>query len=75
MILPFDTIPFIETLEAVSGNASLIMMGLPGNYIENQKRKLFKLDKFFFTKEIKKYDNLPPTLFVRSARHIKLTED
>ncbi len=75
MILPFDETPFTETLEEISGNASLIMMGLPGNYIEKQKRPLFKLNEFFFTKEIKRYDNLPPTLFVRSARHIKLTED
>ncbi len=75
IILPSDDSPFTETLEKVSGNASLIMMGLPGNYIENQKRRLFTLNEFFFTKEIKKYDNLPPTLFVRSARHIKLTED
>ncbi len=75
MILPFDDTPFTETLEEISGNASLIMMGLPGNYIEKQKRTLFKLNEFFFTKEIKQYDNLPPTLFVRSARHIKLTED
>ncbi len=75
MILPQDDTPFTETLEEISASASLIMMGLPGNYIDNKKRMLFKLNEFFFTKEIKKYDNLPPTLFVRSARHIKLTED
>ena len=75
LIIPFDSIPFIETLESVSGSASLIMAGLPGNYIDSKKRSLFKLNEFFFTKEIKKYDNLPPTLFIRSAKHIKLTED
>lgn len=75
LIIPSDSIPFIDTLESVSGNASLIMAGLPGNYIDSKKRSLFKLNEFFFTKEIKKYDNLPPTLFVRSAKHIKLTED
>ena len=75
LIIPSDSDPFIDTLEKVSKDASLIMAGLPGNYIENKKKTLFKLNEFFFTKEIKKYDNLPPTLFVRSAKHIKLTED
>ena len=76
VILPFDEVPFFETLENISSHSSLIMMGLPGNYIdmETSKIRLFKLDDFFFTKEINHYEKLPPILFIRSTKIMNITE-
>jgi hypothetical protein len=32
-------------------------------------------DEYFFDKAIEEYDDLPPLLFVRSAKQISLVED
>ena len=73
-ILPHQDMPFTDILSAESADASLIMMGIPGNYVE-QNRSLFRMNEFFFNKEIGRYNQLPPILFIRSVRAISLTED
>lgn len=75
MILPHDETPFLEQMKGISFNASLVMMGLPGNYVDRAENPLFKINEFFFSKEINKYDDMPPMLFVRSNSSIDLTED
>ncbi|MBI9101021.1 MAG: amino acid permease [Spirochaetales bacterium] len=76
---------FLETLKSESESSAMVMMGLPGNYEGNAGKQengngrfmpirgsIFKLDEFFFTREINNYKNLPATLFVRSARVMEL---
>ena len=76
LILDEGAVPFRESLERVSSSASLIMMGLPGNYAEqNGSRSLFKLNEYFFDKEISGYGSLPAILFIRCSRPMKLMED
>jgi amino acid transporter len=72
--LPFRDDPFTDILREYSADASLIMMGLPGNYMESN-RSLLRLNEFFFSKEISRYNQLPPILFIRSVKAISLTED
>ncbi len=77
-IIPYSDEPFNETVRNTSGKADLIMMGLPGNYLdkkENSRKGIFNLDEYFFNKEITRYDDLPPILFVRSVSKIRLIED
>ena len=83
-VLPASSEKFMETLRTESSSASMVMMGLPGNYEgtashgENGEGRglklgsLFKLDEFFFTREIANYKNLPAVLFIRSARVMSL---
>ncbi|MDC7240007.1 MAG: amino acid permease [Spirochaetales bacterium] len=76
LILDEPETDFHDTLERVSASSSLIMMGLPGNYVkENESRSLFKLNEFFFDKEISGYSSLPAILFIRSSRKMMLMED
>ena len=76
LILDAPEVSFKETLDKVSSSTSLIMMGLPGNYVaENGNRSLFKLNEFFFDKEVSGYGNLPAILFVRSSRPMTLMEE
>ena len=51
------------------------MMGVPGNYTDNEKRMLFNLNQYFFKKEIDKYNDLPAILFVKSAYVMDLIEE
>lgn len=73
-ILPHRDEEFSQVLREESADASLIMMGIPGNYTENN-RSLFRINEFFFHKEIGKFEDLPPILFTRSIRAIGLTDD
>ncbi len=76
LILDEPETPFKDMLDRISASASLVMMGLPGNYAnENESRSLFKLNEFFFDKEINSYSNLPAILFIRSSRRMILMED
>lgn len=77
VILPCDETPIYRTLEQVSHAASLIMMGLPGNFMDQNsgKIRLFNLDEFFFTRELRSFDRMPPILFVKSAQSVTVTED
>lgn len=75
LILPHNEAKFVDEMGSISQKASIIMMGLPGNYTEKADKPFFKLNEFFFSKELSRYDKLPPVLFVRSAGPINLTED
>ena len=75
VILPFADEDFMETLRKHSSQANLIMMGLPGNYTSESGKKYFKINEFFFNKEINKYSDLPPIIFVKSAYVLNLIEE
>jgi len=75
VILPFSEEPIEESLFNVSLNADLIMMGMPGNYIEKENSRFFILKEFFFDKEIIKYSDMPAILFVKSVHIISLHEE
>ncbi len=75
VILSFSEEPFTETLERISEGVDLIMMGVPGDYTEREGRRLFNLNEFFFSKEIRRYDRLPAILFVKSAGVMSLVEE
>ena len=75
VILPFTDEPFVDTVYKTSSNSDLIMMGLPGNYTDREGRRFFNLNEFFFNKEINRYDELPPILFIKSAYVMNLIED
>ena len=74
IILPRTDKGFKETLYETSGGASLIMLGLPGNY-ENRITGVFKLNQLFFDREIQGYKDLPPVLFIKSYMAMNLIED
>ena len=74
LILPWNERGFHEILRETSSGASLIMMGLPGNY-ENRSTGVFKLNQLFFDREIKSYKDLPPVLFIKSYMVMNLIED
>ena len=75
VILPFTTEPFVETVYKTSKNSDLLMMGIPGNYTDRGSGRFFNLNEFFFNKEINRYDELPPILFIKSAYVMNLIED
>jgi amino acid transporter len=75
VILPFTDEPFVETVYKTSSSSDLIMMGLPGNYTDRESGRFFNLNEFFFNKEIHRYDDLPPILFIKSAYVMNLIED
>lgn len=75
VVLPFSEKPFQETLHEVSGGSDLVMMGIPGNYTEKESGFLFKINEFFFNKEIELYSKMPTVIFLKSARVINLAED
>lgn len=75
IILPYSKESFEEVLFKMSKDADLVMMGIPGNYIENGTGKFFNLNEFFFKKEINKYKTMPAILFVKSAHVMNLIED
>jgi amino acid transporter len=49
-----------------SFKASLILLGMPGRRAGGLAR-IFSLDKLFFEKELEKYRDFPPILFVKAA--------
>jgi len=73
LILPEKEEPFQETLSTHSADASLILMGMPGQK-SSGIAKIFSLDKMFFSKELEKYQQLPPMLFVKAAAVVDLLE-
>ena len=75
IVIPHSDEPLKETLYEVSKESDLIMIGMPGNYETKEAKKLFSLQEFFFDKEIEKYDDFPPILFVKCANEISLIED
>jgi amino acid transporter len=77
LILPHNSDPIKTTIDTVSGDSDLIMMGMPGRFDTEQDNieKLFKINERFFDQEITKYDNMPATLFVKSAYRMNLIEE
>lgn len=75
VILEDDAAPFSQVLYETSKDADLVMMGLPGNYVEQEKKRFFNLDKFFFDKEIGKYKQMPAILFIKCAQAMSLIEE
>lgn len=74
VILENEKRDFLEVLNEHSKDADLIMMGLPGHFSKDSPTKIFNLNEYFFDKQISKYDDLPPVLFIKSAQHIELIE-
>lgn len=75
LILPGSSDDFQSVLFEVSKRADLIMLGMPGKKSFSEAERLFNLDEYFFRSEIKKFDKLPPVLFVKSAGVMKLIEN
>lgn len=75
IILPYSRQSFEQTIYKTSGDADLVMMGIPGNYVEKGTGRFFSLNEFFFEKEIDKYNDMPAILFVKSAHVMNLIED
>ena len=65
LILPEDDRPIDETIRLHSSDAYLVLMGMPGERTGGLAR-LFALDRYFFTRQIEKFDSLPPVLFVKA---------
>ena len=74
LIIPEDDKPLHQTIQDHSQDAFLIIMGIPGKRTTGIA-KLFSLDQFFFTKELEKFVDLPPLLFVKASRVINLMGD
>jgi len=75
VVLSEDENNFTETLEKVSKDSDLIILGLPGTIKNEGIKKLFKLNELFFIQEIEKYNNLPTILFVKSSTLFNLIEE
>ncbi len=73
LIIPEDNETIQETIKNISSDASLILMGMPGKKASGIV-KFFSLDRMFFAKEVNKFKDLPPLLFVKACRIIKLFE-
>ncbi|TVR72780.1 MAG: amino acid permease [Spirochaetaceae bacterium] len=58
--------PFRDTVEKNSGDAALILMGMPGKPM-GPLAQMFELDELFFTKQIQQYEGMPPMLFVKAS--------
>ena len=74
LILPASGSGFTDILTENSSDATLIMLGLPGNY-EKKGSDVFRLNQLFFDREIKTYKDLPPILFIKSHDVMNLIED
>jgi hypothetical protein len=74
LILPEDEESIHETIKKHSRDARLIIMGIPGEP-KSGIAKFFTLDKVFFSRELKKFTDLPPLLFVKASRIMELVED
>jgi len=74
LIIYQDKETYREKLKHISGKSGLILMGMPGSQ-SSPLSKFFKIDKLFFNHEIRKYGDLPPILFVKSAGQFSLLDD
>jgi len=74
LIIPEDEKPIHESIREFSSDAVLILMGMPGEKREGIA-KIFSLDRLFFTKELERFDHLPPMLFVKASKIIDLFEE
>lgn len=76
LILPHDNEPIIDTIREVSRNSNLIMIGLPDSKKEKKEtRTLFENIQYSFHREVEKFENLPPVLFVKASQRVNLIEE
>jgi amino acid transporter len=73
LILKADEKNIQDTIRDVSIDAALILIGMPGKKAGGIT-KMFNLEKFVFSRELDKFDNFPPILFVKAARIMNLLE-
>jgi amino acid transporter len=73
VILPDDKRSIQDTILEISSETSLILIGMPGKPAPGIA-KIFSLDRLFFSRELGKYKNFPPILFVKAARTMDLIE-
>ena len=73
VIVPDDEKPLRDTVRQYSREATLILMGVPGERAGGLAR-LFSLDKLFFSHEVGRWEDMPPMLFVKAARPMALLE-
>ncbi len=73
VIIPDDDEPLRESIRTHSRDARLILMGVPGQRAGGLAR-LFSLDKLFFSRELSRWEEFPPILFVKAARTVALLE-
>ncbi|HNW81743.1 MAG TPA: amino acid permease [bacterium] len=74
VIIEKEEVDILEILRKYSADSDLIMMGLPGKFSKDSGVRLFGLNELFFDKQIARYEDLPPVLFVKSAQYIELIE-
>lgn len=74
LIIPEDKKPIHETIKEYSQDALLVIMGMPGER-KGGIARLFFLDQLFFKRELGKFTELPPLLFVKASRKLNLVED
>ncbi len=73
LVLSDDGKDIHTTIREISGDASLILIGMPGKRTGGIA-KIFSLDKILFTKELEKFVGFPPLLFVKAAKTVNLLE-
>jgi len=74
LIIPEDKKPIHETIKEYSQDALLVIMGMPGER-KGGIARLFSLDQLFFKRELGKFTDLPPLLFVKASRKLNLVEE
>ncbi|ADN02883.1 amino acid permease [Spirochaeta thermophila] len=74
LLLDPDERPFDEVVEEHSRDASLVLMGMPGQRASGLAR-VFSLDRREFDRQIARFDELPPVLFVKSAYRVALFDE
>ncbi len=73
ILVPADEESIHDTIRNISKDSSLILIGMPGTRAGGIAR-LFSLDKVFFTRELSRFDDFPPLLFVKAAETVDLLE-
>ncbi len=75
IILPHSTEPFTQTLKNVSGEAGMIMIGLPGQFVIKDDERIFQFDRNFIDKGLAEYYDLPPVLLIKSVTDFELFDE
>jgi len=62
-----------EVVRETSIDAGLILIGMPGKQ-SSDLAKIFSIDKLFFSRELAKFKDFPPILFVKASGTVDLLE-
>ena len=73
LVLPDDDGDIHDTMREHSKDASLVLIGMPGKK-SSGIAKIFSLDELFFSRQLHKFDDFPPVLFVKAADTMGLIE-